>query len=229
METAKKMSETKDFLSRWSRRKRALEESGREPPDQSAPETSTPPESSAEKLEQNKAAEFDLSALPSLDSITSGTDVSAFLQKGVPLDLTRAALRRAWSADPAIRDFIGLAENAWDFNDPNAMHGFGLLDQTPEEVQQMLAQLFNDVCRTAEPNIQSEDKAPGPEIASGPSRGEPANTVLPSGEEQSAEGDRLGSLQEHDTESSNIAAQHPRPDHEPAGPMRRAHGGALPK
>jgi hypothetical protein len=39
--------------------------------------------------------------------------------------LTRAALRQAWASDPAIRDFVGIAENQWDFNDPTAMPGFG--------------------------------------------------------------------------------------------------------
>ena len=50
----------------------------------------------------------------------------------MPADLTRAALRRAWSADPKIRDFVGLAENAWDFNDPGSIPGFGPLEMTPE-------------------------------------------------------------------------------------------------
>ena len=68
-----------------------------------------------------KKPEFDLSKLPSLESITSATDIRAFLAPGVPQELSRAALRRAWAADPAIRDFVGLAENAWDFTDPNAM------------------------------------------------------------------------------------------------------------
>jgi len=39
--------------------------------------------------------------------------------------------RRAWAADPAIRDFKGLAENAWDFTDPTAMPGFGELRRAP--------------------------------------------------------------------------------------------------
>ena len=39
-------------------------------------------------------------------------------------------------ADPAIRDFVGLAENEWDFNDPNADAGFGPI--TPEEVARLL-------------------------------------------------------------------------------------------
>ena len=38
------------------------------------------------------------------NSITAATDIRAFLAPGVPAELTRAALRRAWTADPAIRD-----------------------------------------------------------------------------------------------------------------------------
>jgi hypothetical protein len=30
-----------------------------------------------------------------------------------------------WSLDPAIRDHVGLAEYAWDFNNPGSMAGFG--------------------------------------------------------------------------------------------------------
>jgi hypothetical protein len=48
--------------------------------------------------------------------------------------LTRAALRRAWTSDPAIREFIGIAENQWDFNDPNGIPGFGQLDVTESRV-----------------------------------------------------------------------------------------------
>jgi hypothetical protein len=35
---------------------------------------------------------------------------------------------RAILADPTIRDFIGLSENAWDFSSSNGLHGFGPLD-----------------------------------------------------------------------------------------------------
>jgi len=65
--------------------------------------------------------------LPPLQSITVGTDIRSFLASNVPVALTNAALRRAWATDPAIRDFIGIAENQWDFNDPTAMPGFGPL------------------------------------------------------------------------------------------------------
>ena len=70
---------------------------------------------------------FDPATLPSIDSIVAGTDIRAFLQKGVPAEMTKAALRRAWSTDPAIRDFIEIAENQWDFTDPTSIPGFGPL------------------------------------------------------------------------------------------------------
>jgi hypothetical protein len=74
----------------------------------------------------------------------------------VPAELTRAALRRTWTSDPAIRDFVGIAENQWDFNDPNAIPGFcpllatenvpavltqalGMRDERAEMISDMLA------------------------------------------------------------------------------------------
>ena len=36
-------------------------------------------------------------------------------------------LRLAWSTDPAIRDFVGLSENSWDFSAPGGVPGFGPL------------------------------------------------------------------------------------------------------
>lgn len=141
-----------DFLSRWSRRKRSAEEASPEPLP-SAPVSNLTKEEdagSAVASEAGSGEEFDLSALPPLDSITSVTDVTAFLRKGVPQALTREALRRAWVADPTIRDFVGLAENAWDFNDPNAMHGFGPLDYTPEQVRELVAKIVGDVKQVVE-------------------------------------------------------------------------------
>ena len=102
--------------------------------------------------------EFDLASLPSLDSITAVTDVRAFLAPGVPTDLARAALRRAWAADPAIRDFKGLAENAWDFTDPTAMPGFGALPPGTD-IKKMLAQIFGDGEKPAATDAAAEKPA----------------------------------------------------------------------
>jgi hypothetical protein len=83
---------------------------------------------------------FDPASLPPVDSIAAGSDVSAFLRPGVPADLARAALRRAWVADPAIRDFIGPSENAWDFTAPDGVPGFGPL-RAIDDAWRLAAQL----------------------------------------------------------------------------------------
>ena len=70
---------------------------------------------------------FDASRLPTILSIGPGSEIRAFLAPGAPEDLTRVALRRSWSTDPAIRDFIGLSDNSWDFNAPEGVPGFGSL------------------------------------------------------------------------------------------------------
>jgi hypothetical protein len=84
---------------------------------------------------------LDVTNLPPIESITAESDIRAFLAPGVPAELARAALRRAWAADPRIRDFVGLAENAWDFNAAGAMPGFGPLQMTPD-LRRHIAQLL---------------------------------------------------------------------------------------
>jgi hypothetical protein len=78
--------------------------------------------------------------LPPIETITAESDIRAFLAPGVPPELTRAALRRAWAADPKIRDFVGLADYDWDFNAPGAMTGFGSLEMT-DELRQQIARM----------------------------------------------------------------------------------------
>ena len=110
------------FLSRWSRRKRAVVE-GR------VPEEPTPPAPLEVKPEAPPAEpedDFDLSSLPPIESLTLESDFKAFLHRKVPLELRSAALRRAWSLDPSIRDFIGPADYAWDYNAPDGVPGFAL-------------------------------------------------------------------------------------------------------
>src|SRR6185437_3357698 len=97
-------------------------------------------------------ATFDPATLPPIESIMAESDIRAFLQPGVPPELSRAALRRAWSSDPAIRNFVGLVENGWDFNDPSAMPGFGAI--SPEEVARLAGQVI-----AALPQAESENGA----------------------------------------------------------------------
>jgi hypothetical protein len=105
---------------------------------------------------------FDPSSLPPIDSIVAGTDIRAFLRFGVPPALTRAALRRAWVSEPAIRDFIGIAENQWDFTDPTATPGFGPLLETDDMsglVAQALGMLDKSPEALADTNVSVEEEA----------------------------------------------------------------------
>jgi len=77
-------------------------------------------------------AAFDPASLPPVESISGSTDIRSFLLPGVPAALTQAALRRAWTTDPAIRDFIGIADSQLDFTDPTGIPGFGPLTAADE-------------------------------------------------------------------------------------------------
>jgi hypothetical protein len=158
-----------DFLSRWSRRKHAAavepQPAEREPapaptkPDRTKRGRTKP---SSEAVEPDGAAQkFDPASLPPLDAITATTNVADFLRKEVPLELSRAALRRAWTADPLIRDFVGLAENAWDFNDPDAIPGFGALDYSPQQLKDLLAQVMGESRPANEPDADAQEGRPG--------------------------------------------------------------------
>jgi Protein of unknown function (DUF3306) len=151
------MSNPESFLTRWSRRKHAALE-GEEIISSEAP-SPAPLEEAAGKTRTSgteylvddsgilpstglntAAPPFDPLSVPPIESITADTDIRGFLAPGVPPDLTRAALRRAWAADPKIRDFVGLADYDWDFNAPGSMAGFGPLEMT-EELLRMAAQI----------------------------------------------------------------------------------------
>jgi hypothetical protein len=224
-----------DFLKRWSRRKRAAEEEAAKAPVAPQPdhnfESDKDTGPAVPQAEVKADDEFDLASLPPLDSITGASDVTAFLRKGVPTELTRAALRRAWVADPAIRDFVGLAENAWDFNDPTAMPGFGPLDWTPEQVRQQMVEMFGETRRSVEAMVEgtneltsrvqppAEDK--GPPMPPAPdtqaSGHEPPAMPLVVAATASEQGAEISAVQQ-DEKQKDVAPQ-----------QQRTHGGALPR
>ncbi len=220
------MSEPEKFLDRWSRRKR-------EAADEPAPaEARDVAETRAESLppDQTKAAEvpFDPAGLPPIESITAESDIRAFLQAGVPPDLSRAALRRVWAADPAIRDFIGLVENGWDFNDPNGMPGFGPINAG--EVARLLAQVIGAppagaaAARGSRPLQRNFQQTLLPEADSEPAQQFPHGQPTPDQELAAPEKD---SVQRSEVD---VAAQDNSEDHDDFPPSRRrGHGGALPK
>jgi hypothetical protein len=190
------MSDTETFLSRWLRLKSVP---GAELPSVDAP-SPTP---------------FDPASLPTLDSIVADTDMQQFMHEAVPEELTRAALRSAWTADPAIRDFVGIAENQWNFNDHTSIPGFGPIEAADYLATQALQSLTN-AGWGASPEAESAgqtERADGKVIETV----QPA-AVPPSRDEIITEVATTIPEEECESESAVIAAAAP-----------RAHGGALPK
>lgn len=218
------MSE-KQFLSRWSRRKRETKTDHAEPASEKAAEAlgSMPSDRAAA---EPVAPLTDISSLPPIESIDAATDITGFLHKGIPQELSRAALRRAWSADPAIRDFVGLAENAWDFNDPNAMAGFGALDCSAEQVEALVRRIVDGVVETAESLTDSPTQAAEKGARSAPAK----SSLLQSSHPAKA----ITELPAYDASTmaelpSNSVASQSEAASEEASVPRRTHGGALPR
>ena len=149
------MNDPENFLTRWSRRKRTVadeptsaeREGEREHDISEAPRAepvadgvtladSVTPTAPVDAGSAKPA--FDLSTLPPIESITAETDIRAFLAPGVPADMRIAALRRAWAADPQIRDFVGLNDYDFDFHTPGAIPGFGPLAMTDDLRREVL-------------------------------------------------------------------------------------------
>lgn len=161
-----------NFAARWSRLKRetAKTETAKGKSGDSAappkPEDELPGrndsghfQASLPSPEAAEEAPFDPATLPPIDSIVAGTDIRDFLQSGVPAELTKAALRKAWLADPAIRNFIEMAENQWDFTDPSSIPGFGPM-RADDNIGELVKQAMGRLAEAIEPAPSSADIQP---------------------------------------------------------------------
>jgi hypothetical protein len=223
------MSES--FLLRWSRRKQAVAEAAepaKVPPDEGASQNA------AHASRDAAAPAFDPASLPPLETITADTDIRAFFAAGVPAELTRAALRRAWTSDPKIRDFVGLADYDWDFNQPGSMAGFGPLAEADALRAQMSRRLGPD--NTDDGATEMSDRDPGAKQAALPSDDsghEPPNqpAQIAAKDEPSQEIDPS----QQDDEPAQLDRGNTAVQQQPENPedvqsiTRRRHGRALPK
>jgi hypothetical protein len=254
------MSEPENFIARWSRRKR---EAAQEPAAAQDAEATKPPAALDAAVESVRAPEdqggardvesaqggagepaaCDLTKLPPIETITAESDIRAFLSPGVPPEMTRAALRRAWAADPKIRDFVGLADYDWDFVTPGAITGFGSLEVTDE--------LRREVERMVGRSLGGEDgEQPAPTAAKGQAdrplvetsaESDATTGTAPTRESKSnrgkSESDRVGSESERHNSTpvlqcnkADTASQYDptKPDNDQVI-AKRSHGSALPK
>jgi hypothetical protein len=251
------MSDQESFLARWSRRKREVEhERAQDEAQQATPAADadaepapTLEEECAEvvragaerKADAAQAPTIDLTKLPPIESITATTDIRPFLAAGVPEELKYAALRRAWVVDPGIRDFVGIAENQWDFTAPGGAPGFGPLLPV-DDVRRLVAEVLGDQPEVTAPEDLSQ-AVPRPQPAAATQ--ESARLSVPD-----ADTERAGEVAEaHDATALDTHAGHSDPEHnvivqdsnatasqnsddnevpnKQSG--RRIHGGALPE
>ena len=178
---------SENFLSRWTRRKRAVRAAALA--ERAAPAVSARaplPEPDAEGAEADliapqtgpearppepEPADDPVLGLPSLEALTAETDLAPFLRAGVPAVLRNAALRRMWSLDPAIRDFVSEArEYAYDWNSPGGVPGLGPLLPS-DDVQAMLGRLLGGAAKATPASAETPDSPPDGGDTSGGSEG----------------------------------------------------------
>ncbi len=256
------MTDEEGFLTRWSRRKRESDHESPEPKaadrgdvalrqdgadvDSTAAKAAPSPAGARDADEETRIAEpeVDLASLPPVESIDARSDITAFLKSGVPAELTRAALRRVWTSDPAIRDFIEVAENQWDFATGVGIPGFG-----PIEASEELTRIASRIAEAGRPDFPDpgfgrppDEAGQQPEI---PPASDESTTVArgpEAAEERTERHKDEAPLPHQDTaqnsgnspETVHVAMQqsHPpeRPTAEnPVAPFRRPHGRALPQ
>lgn len=267
------------FLSRWTRRKqavRAAEQAERVAPAEATANTgadasadtranpgANPGAGEPEASEDARAAaaapapsdppesDAPLPELPDPGTLTRDSDLAPFLRAGVPTVLRNAALRRMWSIDPAIRDFVSEArEYAYDWNSPGGVPGLGPLLPS-DDVEAMLRRIVGvrpleagtpDGSRSAAAEeAETPDAAPpnaalqsaGPQVADvrdAPVAPDPEHAA---GIEPAALPDRapalVGAALAHPARETVPAAVQPTPETAAmAGPRLRRHGGARP-
>jgi hypothetical protein len=249
------MNDPDDFLTRWSRRKRAATEHQARTPAVEQGDTDVRPiekrideqradehhadETVGRKLPATSTVDnavesvFDLSKLPPIDSITAETDIRVFLAPGVPAELRLAALRRAWAADPKVRDFVGLADYDFDYNTPGAIAGFGPLEMN-DDLRRELVRMAGAL--QAEPDAPPPTQPPAAVAEEAEVRAEPAESAAVSDSGASLEHPRPDQdelIADEATAQRNkdsAALQQEQPQRESLRTLtRRGHGGALPE
>ncbi|NGM22704.1 DUF3306 domain-containing protein [Roseomonas stagni] len=207
-------TEEPGFLGRWSRRKRGLEAEAPPPAEiEAEPAPEPAPVAKSGTCPIPGMEPIDLSTLPPIEELSVTSDLAPFLRPGIPAALRSAALRRMWSLDPAIRDYIGPVEYQWDFNTPGGLPA-GFASELVGDVRKLLAQAIGEVEeeKPAEPAAEPLLEAlPEPPMAMAP---EPPAMVPP------------GISLAEAPPAPALPAPEPEPEAPPA--PRRRHGGALP-
>ncbi|MCK1626803.1 DUF3306 domain-containing protein [Bradyrhizobium sp. 160] len=231
------MSNDQNFLARWSRRKRGVAtDQGKQSKQIDISDDVTSEAASASVASGENRLPFDPASVPAIQSIGVESDIRPFLEAKVPDDMARAALRRVWTLEPTIRDFVGLSENSEDFNAPGAMAGFGPIDG--KDARRLLSRLLK------EPDTDIVSVHPPVTSASTDDLPESADVSSPAGR-HATNAEALASVSPKarvsDFEKIDVSNESARPGRDVAPQAelppseglsqisRRGHGGALPQ
>ncbi|MGU3360081.1 DUF3306 domain-containing protein [Methylobacterium sp. M6A4_1b] len=138
------------ILSRWARRKREVRRQERVQAVPGMVRRPTPPEAQStieaqatqEATTEAESLAEAIARLPKIEDLTAETELVPFLRVGVPAVLRKAALRRMWSVDPAIRDFVSEARDyAYDWNTPGGVPGLGPMLPT-DDIKAMVERIM---------------------------------------------------------------------------------------
>lgn len=196
------MAEEKDFLARWSERKRAVASQAQADDPELAPgEPSTSEGGAAEEIEEAEANRIAAESID-LDSLDFRSDYSVFFKNGVPKALQAEARRRLWRSSPVLANVDGLNDYDEDFASPNLILkafkstyeiGKGYFQRPVEEV-------------AAVPAGESEDV----DVAE-------ANSINDGATDIGASGDHTGEAADETPPAETAVAHRPAPEIDEAG------------
>lgn len=110
------MSGEDGFLSRWSKRKKAVAESEAAEEEQvSAPVADTAEGDAADDAELSDEELLEKYGLKDPDTLEEGDDFAGFLRAAIPEHLRRRALRRLWRSNPVLANLDGLNDYDGDW------------------------------------------------------------------------------------------------------------------
>jgi hypothetical protein len=241
------------FLARWAKRKAKARQSVERSVEPSAPPAEDrSPDAAAAPL----AEAPDDRPLPSVNDILPDSKLTEFLEKRIPDELQRLALRKAWASDPAISGFIEMAENQWDWNTPGGAPGWGPLN-AGANLEMLLAQATGTLPPNTEKTNAARDVVAGDAHADSmacDNTTQPQHTVEPATEPSDNAASQQGARSElSSSDNAPLTHGHRSPellalDHEQVDsapdmrqkaqreaaqqaspPNARRHGGALPR
>lgn len=171
------MSAGRPFLARWSLRKhesRIAEPDREDQPGQPEPDAAPPADlAAADETDRQEPPALEPAGAPvsageapptdepqqafDLEGLGPDSDYRGFLDRSVPKAVRVAALRKAWSSDPAIAGYRPLADYDWDFNAP----GYAALRPTDDPTA-FISALFRHLKKDPEGPVEPssiEDEA----------------------------------------------------------------------